>query len=136
MLLLQAEVVASVDAGPKAQIATALTNITVGIAMWDATSLSRELLPEISLHFSRMQARGQVPFHNLHYVLVRSTNEVVAVTEQALESWLMENAGVQRELQVETAVSSIRKVIDSLSQESKKKAYRHLRLLSQELPSS
>jgi len=136
MVILRQEVVAAVDHGPKGHVASVLAGTNVQVAMWDVNSLVRELLPEVSLHSSRVQPKGEPPFHNLQYVLLRDTNEVVLANEQALESWLMDNAGVQREMQVETAITSIRKLVDSLSPESKKRAFRHLRLLNQELSSS
>jgi hypothetical protein len=131
--LLRQEVVAAVDSGPKGSLAKVFKDTDVHVVMWDAVSLARELLPEVSLHFARLQARNEPQVHALKYVVVRTTNEVIIPTEHALDSWLMDNAGVQREMQVETAITSIRKVIDTLSPDVKKRAYRHLRLLNQEL---
>jgi hypothetical protein len=81
-------------------------------------------------------AKNEPVCHTLHYALVRSTSEVIEITEPALDSWLMDNAGVQREMQVTDAITSIRKVVTSLSPERQKRAYRHLRLLNQELQAS
>jgi len=136
MALLRQEVVAAIDHGPRGHIASVLRDVSVSVVMWDAQSLAREILPELSLHFSRVIIKGEPVSHALHYVLVRSTNEVIDITEPALESWLLDNAGVQREMQLTTAIESIRMTIDSLSPESKKRAYRHLRLLNQELSPS
>jgi len=133
ILLLRQEVVAAVDSGPKGSLAKVFKDTDVHVVMWDAVSLAREMLPEVSLHFARLQPRNEPQVHALKYVVVRTTNEVLIPTEHALDSWLMDNAGVQREMQVETAITSIRKVIDTLSPDVKKRAYRHLRLLNQEL---
>jgi hypothetical protein len=133
MLLLQQEITAAVDFGPREMIANLLTGFTSEIVMWDATQLARELLPEVSLHFARVAGRGEVPVHILRYVVVRPTNDRFKLSEEALSSWLEENVGVQHEMQVETAALSFRKAIDRLSPEGRKRGNRHLSLLVKEL---
>lgn len=135
ILMLQQEVVAAVNHGPRRHLADVL-HVDGDVVMYDASHLARELLPEASLHFSRVYARGEPICHTLRYVVVRATNEVIMITESALDSWLMSNAGVQREMQLVTAIELIRKSIASLSPEQQKRAYRHLRLLNQELTAS
>jgi hypothetical protein len=133
MLLLQMEVTAANDLGPRGQLADVLTGMDVEIVMWDASQLARELLPEISLHYSRIQARGESQIHILRYVVVRPDNERIKLSEQALESWLMDNVGVQREMQLESAAQSIRKAVSALKPEAQKRCRRHLTLLLKEL---
>jgi len=132
MLLLRQEVVASQDHGPGKHLANVLTDMAAKVIMWDASSLARELLPELSLHFSRNVARMTPPIHTLQYVVVRPDNEVIDITEQALDAWLIANAGVQREIEVGTAIQAIRKNASHLSQDARKRANRHLTLLSRE----
>jgi len=133
MSLLRIEVAAAVDMGPKAQVATALSEMNLGITMWDASHLAREVLPELSLHFSRVQVRGGEQLHHLKYVLIREDNQVLPVSEEALDNWLSENAGVQRAEQVGSAMRTLRTMVQRLSPDVQKRAFRHLRLLEQEL---
>jgi len=136
MVLLRQEVVAALDHGPRRRLANVFKDARVKVVLWDATPLVRELLPELSLHFSRVRLKDGSQFDNLEYVLVRDTNEVLDPTETALSNWLMDNAGVQRETQLDTAIKSIRSLVINLSPDGQKRAYRHLRLLNQELMTS
>lgn len=130
MAMLRQEIVAAVDHGPRKSLASSLTVLDSMIVMWDATQLARELLPELSLHYSRSVPSSKSPTHTLHYVVVRRDNDVIDVTESALDSWLTTNAGVQRKMQLGTALQVVRHSIESLSQEKRKSANRHLTLLS------
>jgi hypothetical protein len=133
MMLLHQEVCAAIAFGPRKQLADVLLGASGLVVMWDASQLARELLPEVSLHFSRMMAKGEPMCHTLHYVLVREKNEVVDITEPALESWLESNVGGRRERQLSAAIELFRNAAADLEPDSRKRAYRHIRLLNQEL---
>jgi hypothetical protein len=133
MVLLYKEVKAAIAHGPRKQLADVLLGASGLVVMWDATPIARELLPELSLHFSRMMVRGDPTLHTLHYVLVRETDEVVEITELALESWLESNVGGQRERQLSAAIELFRQAAVDLEPDGRKRAFRHIRLLNQEL---
>jgi hypothetical protein len=133
VLLLRSEVRAAIAHGPRKQLADVLLGASGLVVMWDATQLARELLPELSLHFSRMMAKGEPMCHTLHYVLVRDLDEVIEVTEPALDSWLESNVGGQRERQLSTAIELFRQAATDLQPDGRKRAFRHIRLLNQEL---
>lgn len=123
--------------GPSGQLATALQRQDAKVTMYDATSLSREVSPELALHFSRVQQKAGPQYHVLEYVTIRFTGEYVLATEAALDSWLQANGGVRREMQVRSAIDVLRQSVANLnSPDGKKRASRHLRLISQELISS
>lgn len=133
VLLLRSEVKAAIAHGPRKQLADVLLGASGLVVMWDATQLARELLPELSLHFSRMMAKGEPMCHTLHYVLVRELDEVIEITEPALDSWLESNVGGQRERQLSTAIELFRQAATDLQPDGRKRAFRHIRLLNQEL---
>jgi len=135
LALLAIEINASEELGPKKHLANAMSVQGVKAALWDATFIAREMLPEVSLHFRRRNA-GSEAYHDLEYVLIRDTNERIEASHSALERWLMDNAGVQRQSQVESASASIRKVIAKLEPTSQKRAFRHLGLLLKEITPS
>lgn len=133
VLLLRSEVKAAIAHGPRKQLADVLLGASGLVVMWDATQLARELLPELSLHFSRMMAKGEPMCHTLHYVLVRDLDEVIEITEPALDSWLESNVGGQRERQLSAAIELFRQAATDLQPDGRKRAFRHIRLLNQEL---
>jgi len=131
--LLLLEVKAAIAHGPRKQLADVLLGASGLVVMWDASQLARELLPEVSLHYSRMMAKGEPMCHTLHYALVRETSEVIDITEPALESWLKSNVGGQRERQLSAAIELFRQAATDLEPDGRKRAFRHIRLLNQEL---
>lgn len=133
VMLLRSEVRATIAHGPRKQLADVLLGANGLVVMWDASQLARELLPEISLHFSRMMAKGEPMCHTLHYALVRKTGEVIQITEPALDSWLESNVGGQREMQLSAAIELFRQAATDLQPDGRKRAFRHIRLLNQEL---
>lgn len=133
VLLLRSEVKAAIAHGPRKQLADVLLGASGLVVMWDATQLARELLPELSLHFSKMMAKGEPMCHTLHYVLVRDLDEVIEITEPALDSWLESNVGGQRERQLSAAIELFRQAATDLQPDGRKRAFRHIRLLNQEL---
>jgi hypothetical protein len=132
--LLLSEVRAARRHGPSGRVASVLSSDQDEVTMWDATPLIRELQPELSLHAERVSERGHSQYHRLHYVLIRSTGDVVKVTESALNCWLKDNTKGGGEMQVESAILSIRKSeeLKSLTQGSRNKVTKYLTWLESE----
>jgi len=138
MATLLEEVIASRYHGPTGRVANVLSSDTDDVILWDATPLIRELLPELSLHAERVSERGHPQVFRLHYVLIRGTGEVVKVTESALSLWIKDNTTVGGEMQVGSAIQSIRtsSELRNLTQGSRNKVTKYLRWLESEFKQS
>lgn len=138
MRLLLEEVVAAKYHGPTGRVAGVLNSDMDKVTLWDATPLIRELLPELSLHVERVSERGHSQLSRLHYVLIRGTGEVVKVTESALSLWIKDNTVASGEMQVGSAISSIRasSELKNLTQGSRNKVTKYLKWLESEFKQS
>lgn len=136
--ILLLEVIAARYHGPTGRVAGALSSDTDQVTLWDATPLVREMLPEISLHAERVSERGHSQLFKLQYILIRETGEVVKVTESALSCWIKENTIEGVEMQVGSAIQSIRESgeLRNLTQGSRNKVTKYLKWLESEFKRS
>lgn len=116
--------------GPGGRKATG-SSLTSGRArMFDARGLVNEVRPEVSLHYSAIGSYADTT-HQLEYMVIRETGEMVVATKAAVSEWLVTHP-LDIGNEADSSLRVIRRLAGTLEPESRKRVMRHQALIQRE----
>jgi len=130
LLILLQEMIAAEEYGPGGRKATG-SSLTSGKArVFDARTLVYDVRPEVSLNYSAIGSYSET-VHQLEYLIIRETGEVMGATLAAVTEWLNAHPSDMGQ-EADSSLRDIRRLASHLQPDARKRVMRHQALIQRE----
>jgi len=130
LLIILQEMKAAEQYGPGGRKATGSSLTSGRASVFDARNLVNEVRPEVSLHFS-VNGSYSSTTHQLEYLVIRETGDMVIATRSAVEEWLTAHP-LDVGHEAESSLRAVRRLAGNLEPEARKRVMRHQALIQKE----
>jgi hypothetical protein len=124
------EMKAADEYGPGGRKATGSSLTSGRTRVFDARALVNEVRPEVSLHYCAIGSYQETT-HQLEYLVIRETGEMVIATPAAVEEWLSAHPSDMGQ-EAESSLRVLRRLASALEPDARKRVMRHQALIQKE----